>query len=299
MIGFLAPLRDKYVQQFRRLQKFYAESSNLKYLVSLISVPKLPPNPPTFLASNTRERERSPTPEPVPPMPVPQFDDREQEPFFSVDPAGDAALFPGSYRNGAPATPQTPLGSFGIGSSPNNAFGSPSAAQQQLHQQQQQQQQLQDELHQVNEQLIQAHDSLSQYDRKLKMAEAELASMRRRTQDEDGSRLAQMEQLRTAQADAANWKAKYDKLFALYTQLRNDHLSLLKAHNDCAKTQSASHANKMAFEQLQQEKSAEVGELMRTRDSLAKDLEALRKVNSSWPVRFDVLANLNALDAHG
>ena len=214
-------------------------------------------------------------------MPVPQFDDREQEPFFSVDPAGDAALFPGSYRNGnAPATPQTPLGSFGIGSSPN-AFNSPSAAQLQLHQQQQQQQQLQDELHQVNEQLIQAHDSLGQYDRKLKMAEAELASLRRRTQDEDGGRLAQMEQLRTAQADAANWKAKYDKLFALYTQLRNDHLLLLKAHNDCAKTQTASQANKMAFEQLQQEKSAEVAELMRTRDSLAKDLEALRKVSES------------------
>jgi predicted nucleic acid-binding Zn-ribbon protein len=45
-VEVLAPLRDKYVQQFRQLKTFYHNAENLKYLTSLITVPKLPNEPP-------------------------------------------------------------------------------------------------------------------------------------------------------------------------------------------------------------------------------------------------------------
>ena len=38
----LAPLRQRYREQYSMLQKFYFECSNLRYLTSLITVPKLP-----------------------------------------------------------------------------------------------------------------------------------------------------------------------------------------------------------------------------------------------------------------
>jgi huntingtin-interacting protein 1-related protein len=60
---FLAPLRDRYVQQFRRLQRFYHNSENLKYLTSLITVPKLPKDPPELFSrerlATTRPPEKS------------------------------------------------------------------------------------------------------------------------------------------------------------------------------------------------------------------------------------------------
>jgi hypothetical protein len=41
----LAPLRDRYEGQHHRLVRFYYECSNLRYLTSLITIPKLPQVP--------------------------------------------------------------------------------------------------------------------------------------------------------------------------------------------------------------------------------------------------------------
>ena len=57
---FLAPLRDRYVQQFRRLQRFYHNSENLKYLTSLITVPKLPKDPPELFSRERLTASRPP-----------------------------------------------------------------------------------------------------------------------------------------------------------------------------------------------------------------------------------------------
>ena len=70
----LEPLRGRYDAQYYRLVRFYYECSNLRYLTSLISVPKLAPLPPNLLAGEedkpslpkrpTNEPEREPTPPP-------------------------------------------------------------------------------------------------------------------------------------------------------------------------------------------------------------------------------------------
>lgn len=48
----LEPLRGRYDNQHYRLLKFYYECSNLRYLTSLITVPKLPQEPPNLLAED-------------------------------------------------------------------------------------------------------------------------------------------------------------------------------------------------------------------------------------------------------
>ncbi|KAJ3504753.1 hypothetical protein NM208_g16291 [Fusarium decemcellulare] len=68
----LEPLRERYNAQHYRLVKFYYECSNLRYLTSLITIPKLPQDPPNLLGEDDeapalparpkQEIERRPTP---------------------------------------------------------------------------------------------------------------------------------------------------------------------------------------------------------------------------------------------
>lgn len=75
----LEPLRARYVAQHHRLVRFYYECSNLRYLTSLINVPKLPPEPPNFLSDEGEKptlpqrppREIEPEPTPTPPRAPP------------------------------------------------------------------------------------------------------------------------------------------------------------------------------------------------------------------------------------
>src|ERR1700761_9247346 len=82
----LSPLRQRYDMQHYRLAKFYYECSQLRYLTSLITVPKLPHDPPNLFAEDderpslpsrpVKEIEKPPTPERVPsvdPEPINEF----------------------------------------------------------------------------------------------------------------------------------------------------------------------------------------------------------------------------------
>ncbi|KAI9011326.1 ANTH domain-containing protein [Gaertneriomyces semiglobifer] len=62
-VEVLAPLRDKFKAGHYALLQFYYECSTLKYLTSLITVPKLPQDPPDFLAQGppTLPARASPT----------------------------------------------------------------------------------------------------------------------------------------------------------------------------------------------------------------------------------------------
>lgn len=76
----IEPLRKRYDTQHYRLVKFYYECSNLRYLTSLITVPKLPQEPPNLLSeddappalpqrpTNEAPVKRQVTPPPPPPV---------------------------------------------------------------------------------------------------------------------------------------------------------------------------------------------------------------------------------------
>lgn len=56
----LAPLRQKFNTQHYALLKFYYECSNLKYLTSLINVPKLSQDPPSLIDPSTPQLPKRP-----------------------------------------------------------------------------------------------------------------------------------------------------------------------------------------------------------------------------------------------
>lgn len=56
----LAPLRQMFNTQHYALLKFYYECSNLKYLTSLINVPKLSPDPPSLIDASTPQLPKRP-----------------------------------------------------------------------------------------------------------------------------------------------------------------------------------------------------------------------------------------------
>ncbi|KAI8969960.1 I/LWEQ domain-containing protein [Mycotypha africana] len=56
----LTPLKQKFNAQHYALLKFYYECSNLKYLTSLINVPKLSPDPPSLTDSSTPQLPKRP-----------------------------------------------------------------------------------------------------------------------------------------------------------------------------------------------------------------------------------------------
>ncbi|KXS15498.1 endocytic adaptor protein [Gonapodya prolifera JEL478] len=72
-VEVLAPLREKFNAAHGHLYNYYFEASNLKYITSIISVPKLPFDPPQFYeidaADLPQRRRKEPEPEPEPPKP--------------------------------------------------------------------------------------------------------------------------------------------------------------------------------------------------------------------------------------
>ncbi|KAI7867201.1 I/LWEQ domain-containing protein [Spinellus fusiger] len=68
----LEPLRQKYNTQHYNLLKFYYECSNLKYLTSLINVPKLPADPPSLIDTNTGTPQMAKRPAAIQYEPTPQ-----------------------------------------------------------------------------------------------------------------------------------------------------------------------------------------------------------------------------------
>jgi hypothetical protein len=81
----LAPLRQKFNTQHYALLKFYYECSNLKYLTSLINVPKLSPDPPSLIDASTPQLPKRPVarieapPPQASPEPVIDFWSQKQE----------------------------------------------------------------------------------------------------------------------------------------------------------------------------------------------------------------------------
>lgn len=70
-VDALQPLRQRYNAQHYGLLQFYHECSNLRYLTSLINVPKLPQDPPSLMEMSTPPLPKRPTPAPAAQTPPP------------------------------------------------------------------------------------------------------------------------------------------------------------------------------------------------------------------------------------
>jgi hypothetical protein len=300
----LEPLRERYNSQHARLFEFYADCSSIRYLTSLITIPRLPDNAPDLLAKDddidqeiTRPESRQTletvsTPEVITEQPtMAQF----QQPI-ATQPTG--VDFWNTQQNVFEAE-QARLAE----QLQQQAFAQQQAAEQQrlLFEQQQREQVEQQRLAQEqlmrdqlqnqaqgrvaelerdlltmrqqyeNDQLL-----LQQYDQRVKALEQEIATTTQSATQQLGSK---DELINTLQEQLTLWKNKYDSLAKLYSQLRQEHLNLL---NKFKKLQQKAASAQEAIERREKlekdvkSKNVELAGLIRERDRARLELEKLK-----------------------
>ncbi|PGH09494.1 hypothetical protein GX51_00599 [Blastomyces parvus] len=283
----LEPLRGRYNAQHHRLVRFYYECSNLRYLTSLITVPKLPQQPPSLLAEDeerpalpkrpAKEVEREPTPPPktatVPdPEPINDFwsnEARRQQEEYENEQQRLQQQWEEQQRAQLLAQQQA-----------QRDFEEQQrlqAEQQRLAQEQllqtQYQQQTQGRLAELEQENLNARAQyerdqlmLQQYDKRMKDLEEQLNQLNSnynlQTQSKD-------DQIRALQEQVNTWRTKYEALAKLYSQLRQEHLDLLQTTKSLKlKAASAQEAidRRERLEREMKTKNLELADMIRERD---------------------------------
>ncbi|KAG8420241.1 sla2 Src-like adaptor 2, variant 2 [Metarhizium acridum] len=241
----LQPLRERYDAQHYRLVKFYYECSNLRYLTSLITIPKLPQDPPNLLADDDeapalparprQEIERRPTP---PVEPKSQEPDEISE-FWKNELDRQNREYEEQQRVLEERQQAALLAQQQAQQQAQRDFEEQQrrlAEQQQREQEallaQQAQWQTQGRLAELERENLNARAQyerdqlmLQQYDQRVKALEGELAHI----QNSLGQQITSKDdQIRALQEQVNTWRTKYESLAKLYSQLRHEHLDLLQ-----------------------------------------------------------------------
>ncbi|GAA5808667.1 hypothetical protein MFLAVUS_002060 [Mucor flavus] len=286
----LAPLRSKFNTQHYALLKFYYECSNLKYLTSLINVPKLSPDPPSLIDASTPQLPKRPeiarieAPPPAQASPEPVID------FWSEKQAQQQREYDEQQQRLAQqrAEEQDKLRQMQM--QQQHEYEEQQRQMANLERQRQEelmrQQSYQQQSGRINElemqvlngrnQLERNQMMLEQYDRRVKALEQELASINANSQLRDQSK---DELIRSLQNEIQMWKNKYEALAKLYSQLRKEHIDLLNKYKALqVKANSAQEANEK-MERLQADmraKNIELADLIRERDRARNELARLQ-----------------------
>lgn len=295
----LEPLRGRYDAQHYRLVRFYYECSNLRYLTSLITVPKLPQDPPSLLAEDedrpalpkrpTKEVEKQPSPPPKPvaaePEPINDFwtnEAKRQQEEFEAEQRRLQQQWEEQQRRQLLAQQQA-----------QREFEEQQrlqAEQQRLAQEQllreQYQTQTQGRLAELERENLNARAQyerdqlmLQQYDRRVKDLEEQMAQLTTNLNMQNASK---DEQIRALQEQVNTWRSKYEALAKLYSQLRQEHLDLLQTTKSLKlKAASAQEAIEKR-EKLERElktKNLELADMIRERDRALHDRDRLTGTN--------------------
>lgn len=295
----LEPLRGRYDAQHYRLVRFYYECSNLRYLTSLITIPKLPQDPPSLLGEDeerpalprrpAREVEAQPSPPPkvtaAEPEPINDFwttEAKRQQEEYEAEQARLQQQWEEQQR-------QQML------------------AQQKAQQDFEEQQRLQAEQQRLaHEQLLKDQYSthtqgrlaeleqenlnaraqyerdqlmLQQYDRRVKDLEEQMNQLNSNLNMQSASK---DEQIRSLQEQVNTWRSKYEALAKLYSQLRQEHLDLLQTTKSLKlKAASAQEAidRREKLERELKTKNLELADMIRERDRAMHDRDRLTGTN--------------------
>lgn len=292
----LIPLIDSFEAQHSDLFSFYSKCSSLDYLSTLITIPKLPVNPPKVfnneesgsskpekkngisLSNENKQNSVSPTPPPpLPPIPVETF-----QPQISSQPTGIAywQTQQMQFQQEQQMLEQERQNQLLQQQQQHQMFEEQQRAAQ-LQQEQQmeflQQQQtgainsLQRDLTTLRNQYDQDQVLLQQYDQRVQQLETEIQNVNNNAnlqlQNKDGQISALTEESKT-------WKTKYESLAKLYSQLRQEHLNLLtkfKKLQQRAASASEAIEKKEKLERDLKAKNIELADLIRERDRARLD----------------------------
>jgi hypothetical protein len=282
----LSPLRGRYDAQHYRLVKFYYECSNLRYLTSLITVPKLPQDPPNLLSEDESapalparpKAEKIPEPAPAPrapsvdPEPINEFwknDQKRQQEQYEQEQLRLQQQWEDAQRQ---QQQQQMQAQRDFEEQQRLQAEQARLAQEQL-MREQYQQQTQGRLAELERENLNARAQyerdqlmLQQYDQRMKALEGEIAQMNQNFSSQMGSR---DEQLRALQEQLNTWRSKYESLAKLYSQLRHEHLQLLQKFKAVQLKANSAQEAIDARDKLQRElktKNLELADMIRERD---------------------------------
>ncbi|KAL9932539.1 hypothetical protein V8E36_008656 [Tilletia maclaganii] len=279
----LEPLRDRYDNQHYMLRKFYYECANLRFLTSLINVPKLNHEPPNLFESPDAPElpSRAPTTKPPPTGPsqseideqariLKQYED-EQAALKAAQEAEQRRQAELAARQKAELEEQQRL----------------QAEQQRLAQEQLmrdqmahmvsgRQAELEREILAMRGQYERDQLMLEQYDRRVKALENELANIGANV---NAQMMNKDQMLKELQDQVTLWRNKYEALAKLYSQLRTEHLDMLGKYKQLQiKAGSAQEAiDKMErMERDVKAKNLELADMIRERDRARFDLDRIK-----------------------
>lgn len=295
----LSILFERFDSQHFMLRDFYTDCHAIKFLTSLITIPRLSNNPPNLQI--TEDGSSAPVSRPRSVGSTPQL---SAQPTSAFEPPPEAP----------PAVDQ-------IFVQPTGYFDQQQQEQQRIQQQLelQRQQQLQEQAQQQRnfeeqqrqqeqrflheQQLLQQqqtnaqqsrlseleHDLLmfknqydndqlllQQYDSRVKSLETELTNINNTATQQIASK---DEQIKVLEEQVNNWAKKYESLAKLYSQLRQEHLNLLaKFKKIQQKINSAQESimKKEKFEKDLKAKNIELADLIRERDRARLDLDRVK-----------------------
>ena len=225
-VEVLAPLRDKFNRNHYSLLKFYDECSTIKYLTSLVSIPKLTVDAPDFLARG--------------PPTLPPRETRNDDSLAKQQEELQQRLLEQEEAQRKKQLEQEELQRKRLQDQQRQM--ELQRMQQLQQQQQQQQEQYRLQMQAQENQVVQARlmDAQSQleffrtqnsqdrqtidsYNQKVMLLEQQLAQM----QLKQSSSADSQQQAAALQEEVNQWKQKYEALAKLYAQLRKEHLELL------------------------------------------------------------------------
>ena len=295
----LEPLRGRYDTQHYRLLKFYYECSNLRYLTSLIQVPKLPPEPPSLLSEDDENRPALPRrpareiekqePAPTPPPPAAAPDPEPINEFWKNEQRRQQEEYEAEQRRLQDQWQQQQYQQQAAQQQAERDFQEQQrlqAEQQRLAQEQlmrdQFQQQTQGRMAELERENLNARAQyerdqlmLEQYDRRMKDLEAQLNQLNnnfnQQTQSKD-------DQIRALQEQVNTWRTKYEALAKLYSQLRHEHLELLQKFKGVQLKAASAQEAIDKREKLEREiktKNLELADMIRERDRALHEKDRL------------------------
>ena len=285
----LEPLRGRYDTQHYRLLKFYYECSNLRYLTSLITVPKLPQEPPNLLAEDedrpalpkrpAKELETREAPIPTPPV-VSAPDPEPINEFWKNEQRRQQEEYDAEQRRLQEQWNQQQYQQQLAQQQAERDFEEQrrlQAEQQRLAQEQlmrdQYQQQTQGRMAELERENLNARAQyeqdqlmLEQYDRRMKDLENQLNQLNNNFSQQTSSK---DDQIRALQEQVNTWRSKYEALAKLYSQLRHEHLELLQKFKGVQLKAASAQEAIDKREKLEREiktKNLELADMIRERD---------------------------------
>jgi hypothetical protein len=286
----LEPLRERYHKLHYNLRKFYYECSNLKYLTSLINVPKLGQEPPSLMddgsAPDLPQRPASTTKTPAPaPAPSPSPDVAEQARMLREYEEKQAALKAQQEAELARRRELEQQQQREFEEMQRQQAERERLAQEQLLREQAAhlQNQAAGRMHELEREMLAMRSQyerdqllLEQYDRRVKALEGELSLINANA----GSQMSAKDELiKQLQDQVTLWRNKYEALAKLYSQLRTEHLDMLSKFKQMQLKANSAQEAIDRMERMERDvkaKNLELADMIRERDRARFDVDRLK-----------------------